>query len=203
MLFPAFTADAMSRSLEGFLEKVSSSCVSFEYSFTMLRNGANVVGSGDVKVQDDSFTLNGNGLEIWCDGSTRWTIDRAAEEAVIETVEDADADYATNPALLITSVEKAFEEVSVGNSKFNGKQVSVSSLSPAEDVKSSTEISEIKLYFLVGTSSLCGLEVEMNDGSVCTFSIGKFQTSEKLSSKDSFRFDESSLDSSYIVTDLR
>jgi outer membrane lipoprotein-sorting protein len=198
----SFAADAMSRSLSEFLKTVSDSQVSFEYSFVMNREGAKITGDGSVTLQDDAFRLSGNGLEMWCDGSTSWTVDRSAEEILIQPVEDSGDDYASNPALLVTSVDKNFTELSGGESKFNGKVVNVSILSPREEFKSSSDISQMKLFFRTNTSDLIGLEVKMEDGSVCTFTISNFKTQEKISSKAEFRFNEN-IPSDYVVTDLR
>lgn len=195
-------AGAASKSLSGFLAKVSGSQVSFGYSYVMNREGTKITGNGNVTLQDDAFWLKGNGLEMWCDGSTSWTVDRSAGEILIQPVEDSGDDFASNPALLVTSLDKGFSETSGGASKFNGKVVSASILSPKSGVSSTTEISQVKLYFKEGTSDLLGLEVKLNDGSVCVFTISGFKTAEKNSSKAAFRFDEK-IPSNYVVTDLR
>lgn len=194
--------DAAGKSLSAFLAKVSGSQVSFEYSFVMNREGAKITGNGSVTLQDDAFRLNGSGLEMWCDGSTSWTVDRSAEEILIQPVEDSGEDFASNPALLVASLDKGFSETSAGASKFNGKVVSMSVLSPNSDVSSTTEISLLKLYFNKGTSDLLGLEVRLNDGSVCVFTISGFKIAEKISSRAAFRFNEK-IPSNYVVTDLR
>ena len=36
-------------------------------------------------------------MEIWCDGQTRWIVDRAAGEVVIEAVDASSSDWLTNP----------------------------------------------------------------------------------------------------------
>lgn len=194
---------AKSKTLDTFVSKVSSSLVSFDYSFTMPTKKAKMTGNGSVKVQGTSFIVDGNGLEVWCDGATRWTIDRISEEALVESVDDSYDSYATNPALMIASIDDAFNEVSFGASKFDGKVADSSVLSPVRKGKGSMDIALLKLFFKSGTSVLIGAEVTLNDGSVSTFIITnlRFDTSGKT--KESFRFDEKTLDSSYVVTDLR
>ena len=67
---------AKSKTLDTFVSKVSSSLwFRSDYSFTMPTKKAKMTGNGSVKVQGTSFIVDGNGLEIWCDGKTRWTID--------------------------------------------------------------------------------------------------------------------------------
>ena len=196
-------ASAKSRTLEAFAGKVSASLVSFDYSFTMPAGKTKMAGNGSVKVRGTSFLVDGNGLEIWCDGRTRWTVDRISEEALVESVDDSFDSYATNPALLIASIDSAFREVSFGSSKFGGKVVDASVLSPVHKGKGSMDIAGLKLFFRSGTSMLVGAEVTLNDGSVSDFTITNLRFEETGKSKESFRFDEKTLDSSYVVTDLR
>ena len=196
---------AKSKTLGSFIDKVSSSLVTFDYSFTMqtTKSKTKMTGSGNVKVQGNAFFMEGNGMEVWCDGSTRWTIDRFAEEALVESVSESYDSYATNPALMITAVDDAFNEVSFGTSKFQGKAVDASVLSPVHKGKYSMDIAELTLFFKSGTSNLVGAEVKLNDGSVSEFSITGMTFSAQAEKKESFRFDEKTLDDSYVITDLR
>lgn len=194
---------AKSKTLSAFVDKVSVSLVSFDYSFTMPTKKARMTGEGTVKVQGDSFLVDGNGLEVWCDGKTRWTIDRISEEALVESVDDSYDSYATNPALMIASIDNAFMEESFGSSKFGGKVVDASVLTPANKGKGSMDIAGLKLFFKSGTTILIGAEVTLNDGSVSEFTITNLKFEGAGKTKESFRFDEKTLDSSYVVTDLR
>ncbi len=196
-------ASAKSKTLDAFVSKVSASLVSFDYSFTMPTRKARMTGKGSVKVQWPSFLVYGNGLEIWCDGNTRWTIDRVSDEALIESVDDSYDSYATNPALMIASIDNAFREDSFGVSKFGGKTAEVSDLSPVHKGKGSMDIAGLKLFFKSGTTTLVGAQVTLNDGSVSDFTITNLKFEEPGKSKESFRFDEKTLDSSYVITDLR
>ena len=194
---------AKCKTLSAFVDKVSVSLVSFDYSFTMPTKKARMTGEGTVKVQGDSFLVDGNGLEVWCDGKTRWTIDRISEEALVESVDDSYDSYATNPALMIASIDNAFREESFGSSKFGGKVVDASVLTPANKGKGSMDIAGLKLFFKSGTTILIGAEVTLNDGSVSEFTITNLKFEGAGKTKESFRFDEKTLDSSYVVTDLR
>lgn len=194
---------AKSKTLDAFVSKVSSSLVSFDYSFTMPTKKAKMTGEGNVKVQGNSFKVDGSGLEIWCDGKTRWTVDRISEEALVESVDDSYDSYATNPALMISSVDNAFKEISFGASKFEGAVADASVLSPVNKGKGSMDIAGLKLFFRSGTSILIGAAVTLNDGSVSVFKISNLRFEDSGKTKESFRFDEKTLDSSYVVTDLR
>ncbi len=195
-------AGAKSTTLSDFVDKVASSLVTFNYSFSTQAQKAKMTGKGVAKIQGDSFYTEGNGLEVWCDGKTRWTIDRISEEAVIESVEASGDSYATNPALLIASVDDAFTEISFGTTKFGSQVVDGSVLNPVSKGSSSMGIAQLTLFFKSGTSTLVGARVKLNDGTVSDFTISglKFQTRNE---KESFRFNEKTLDNSFVVTDLR
>ena len=197
-------AGAKSKTLESFISKVSSSLVSFDYSFSMqsVKSKTKMTGSGSVKVLGNAFRMEGDGIEVWCDGSTRWTVDRLSEEALVESVDDSYDSYATNPALMITAVDEAFNEDSFGATKFQGKVVDASVLTPVRKGKYSMDIAQLKLFFKSGTSELVGAEVKLNDGSVSEFTLSGMEYSE-INEKESFRFDEKTLGDSYVVTDLR
>lgn len=203
LALPQVASSAKSKTLDAFVSKVSTSLVSFDYSFTMPSKKAKMTGNGNVKVQGNSFFVDGNGLEIWCDGKTCWTVDRISEEALVESVDDSYDSYATNPALMISSIDNAFREVSFGASKFGGRPADASVLAPVRKGKGSMDIATLKLFFKSGTTALIGAEVTLNDGSVSNFTITNLRFEDPGKSKESFRFNEKTLDSSYVVTDLR
>lgn len=76
-------------------------------------------------------------------------------------------------------------------------------LTPANKGKGSMDIAGLKLFFKSGTTILIGAEVTLNDGSVSEFTITNLKFEGAGKSKESFRFNEKTLDSSYVVTDLR
>ena len=69
LLLSGVQSGAKSRTLGAFIEKVNSSLVSFDYSFSMQTpaSKSKMTGKGKVKIQGSSFFLEGNGLEVWCD----------------------------------------------------------------------------------------------------------------------------------------
>ena len=103
-----YNADAQ-QVLQDFSKAVSSHCANVSYSYKAV-SGATVTGSGTLKLQGDSFFMNGDGLEIWCDGKARWTLDRAAGEMVVEAVEDFEAGIAAaDPAIILSSLDTHFK----------------------------------------------------------------------------------------------
>ena len=61
LVLPEFSF-AKSKTLDTFVSTVSSSLVSFDYSFTMPTKKAKMTGNGSVKVQGTSFIVDGNCL---------------------------------------------------------------------------------------------------------------------------------------------
>lgn len=69
------------------LKRFETERISCIYSYTI--PGAIAFNfSGEALVQGNCYYLNGNGLEVFCDGTSRWTIDKDAMEVYIENAED-------------------------------------------------------------------------------------------------------------------
>ena len=60
--------------------------ISLHYACTYTQD-APVKLSGTLLVQGECYRAVGNGMEIYCDGQTRWTVDPASKEVYIETAE--------------------------------------------------------------------------------------------------------------------
>ena len=181
--------------LKKFTERADSSLVAFSYRFTV-PGKIPMKGSGTALVQGDAFFLEGNGVEVWCDGKERWTLDREGCEAVVEAV-GAGGDFATDPALLVSSVDEGFSEVSSGAMAFQGKTLHGVVLSPKVDAGN---VTRLVLYFQ--SERLCGLEVTVEDGTRTEFVLSDLRFSAR-GPLSRFRFDASTLDASWVLTDLR
>lgn len=98
------------------LDKVQGHRVTFHYTYSLSRNGEDFspVTDGAVTLEGNAYKLEGLGLEVVCDGSTRWSMDREARELVIETVEKED--LFTNPALFIGSYKEHMDKMHVNAS---------------------------------------------------------------------------------------
>jgi len=142
--------------------------------------------------------MEGDGLEVWCDGTTRWTVDTVAEECYIESVQAGGMDYEANPALLVGAVDKAFKLRKTASATFNGQKVTEAVLIPLTEGGNITELS----LMLTSAKKPAGLLVKTTDGSLITVTVKDFTVSAAGSLKD-FAFNTKGLDSGYIVTDLR
>ena len=107
------------------LDRVPGHRVQFHYTYSLSQGGKPMtkVTDGDVTVEDNAYLLSGLGLEVRSDGATRWSLDRDAEEVLIETVEKDD--LFTNPALFISSYKGYMDKIRVNASSSNSLDVTL------------------------------------------------------------------------------
>ena len=107
------------------LDKVPDHRVKFHYTYSLSQGGKPMtqITDGDVTVEDNAYLLSGLGLEVRSDGTTRWSMDRAAEEVLIEKVEKED--LFTNPALFISSYKSYMDKIKVNASSSNSLDVTL------------------------------------------------------------------------------
>jgi len=205
LLSVAPAVSAQESVLQAFSGKVSASRVSFDYSWSMQAGRTKVEGKGCVVLQGAAFRMEGNGLDVRCDGKTLWTVDEEAGEAVIEALDPSGVDYSANPALLVSAVDKAFREVSSHRENFRGKNARVCVLEPVDEAASlgGTDIVSLKLYFAPDKVELTGAAFTMEDGSVSVFQLDNMKFAPVSDDMEPFRLDVKTLDKDYFVTDLR
>lgn len=183
--------------VSSFANSLHGQCASFDYSYSM-SGSLPMSGSGAVKLQDNAFTMMGNGLDIRCDGKTRWTTDVVAEECYIEDVTGQGLDYEANPALLVGAVDKAFTLMKTSNATFNGAKVTEASLKPQAK---GGNIASVSLFLASGNKPV-GANITTTDGNVITIIIKNFKLAKPVDMKE-FSLDTKTLEKSYIITDLR
>ena len=95
------------------LDKVAGHRVHFHYTYSLSRAGADFapVTDGQVTVEGNAYILEGLGMKVVSDGTTRWTLDPEAKEAVVEAVQKED--LFTNPALFIGSYRDYMDKLQV------------------------------------------------------------------------------------------
>lgn len=181
-----------------FSDAEKGSCVTFSYSFTV-RGNAPVRGEGTAVLQGNMFIVKGNGMEIWCDGKSRWTADRAAKELIVEDV-DGLASIEANPALLISSLESSFRPTETAVESVSGSGKKLHKVSYVPSVKG-TGVTSLDVWFtdaakplIVKLSAFLGKKGVV-DLKISSMSFGP------LRAASSFVFGGS--DSSWVITDLR
>ena len=84
MVLAACTVMSARNDVAKVLEKLGTNRVSATYDCTIVQNNIPVRLSGKALVQGNCFHLNGNGMEIWCDGEKLWYVDPESKEVYIE-----------------------------------------------------------------------------------------------------------------------
>ena len=85
-LLLSLTAVAQQPQLQELAAHLQTDRISLRYACTLTQDTP-VKLSGALLVQGECYRAIGNGLEIYCDGQTRWTVDPASKEVYIETAE--------------------------------------------------------------------------------------------------------------------
>ena len=80
------TTAATAQTIEELAAMLATNRVELSYD-CMAGQGAPVHFSGRLTAQGNCYHLTGNGLDIWCDGTTRWSLDPEAKEVYIESSE--------------------------------------------------------------------------------------------------------------------
>lgn len=95
------------------LDKVQGQRVRFHYTYSLSQKGAPFrdITDGEVTLEDNAYVMEGLGLKVISNGSTRWSLDQAARELVIEQV--VKEDLFTNPALFIASYQDHLDSIKV------------------------------------------------------------------------------------------
>lgn len=173
---------------------LSSSFVEIVYTYSAEVQGVKIVGNGTLQIQGNMWHNDGNGLEMWCDGSTVWTADHSLKEAVIEPVYE-DESIVSNPALMFVRMPDIFKVVKSLDSK-DGKAV-IYVLKPIEDAP----IEYFNVEIMKSDSSIRSGSFALEDGSAVQIKVQSMSVKEKRS-VTAFRPSQI-FDSSWVVTDLR
>lgn len=184
---------------DGLLDRLygrfASSCIDLEYTYATRMSGVRIEGSGRLHVQDDMWHNVGNGIEIWCDGSTVWTVDPLSEEVIIEPVSGDDSEGLLNPALLFVRMNEHFNvSRTLGGS--DGKSV-IYVLEPKENM----DIEYFNVELMASDASIRSGLMAMEDGNEVKISVASMKAVEKKPA--TFFRPSQTFDNSWIVTDLR
>lgn len=64
-------------------QMIASSCVRADFTY-VAEGRTKVSGEGRISVQDSCYVLDLNLMQVYCDGTRRWSVDPAAKEVCIE-----------------------------------------------------------------------------------------------------------------------
>ncbi|MCR5352461.1 MAG: hypothetical protein K6E35_08250 [Bacteroidales bacterium] len=85
-LLLACVAHAQQPTLEDVAAHLQTDRIALRYACTFTQDTP-VKLSGILLIQGECYCAKGNGMEIYCDGATRWSVDPASKEVYIETAE--------------------------------------------------------------------------------------------------------------------
>ena len=176
--------------------KMKSSSVSMQYTYSLSSSGVRTVGEGNVVIQDNSFVMKGNGLEIYCDGKTMWVVDPEGKEVMIESPVEGERSYLDNPLLLFVNMQEVFD---VGAGVRDGN-VFRYSLTPK--VSCGIDSASVAVKDSETSPVVTEAHIALDDGSGLDIRI-KSMTFNDKKPLTSFYYDISVLDSSWMITDLR
>jgi len=88
-LLLTLAAGAQPRELTEVAAHLQTDRISLRYACTFTQDTP-VKLSGALLVQGECYRAIGNGMEIYCDGTTRWTVDPASKEVYIEAAAGLD-----------------------------------------------------------------------------------------------------------------
>ena len=188
-------------SIQRLEDRINSSEISFSYTYSVSGGKVSMTGQGSAVLQGDAYILDVDGMEVYCDGTARWTLDRKAEELVVESCDTYPASLSANPVLLLQSPTSFFDVSSQSAAVYSGMDAIKVELAP----KQGTQLKAVTLYFRSGQHEdgiLIGASVRAADGTVTDFTISDFRYSAK-GDASRFSFDAGSLGPEWIVTDLR
>ena len=101
------------------LKKIEGKRVSFDYSLNTA-DKISVKHSGSALIEGKCYRIVDNGMEIWCDGVTRWTVDKEAKEVYIEDPGE-EADMLLSPSRLLSNVKDLVAGSSTASGKYTGE----------------------------------------------------------------------------------
>lgn len=196
----ASSSGADSNPLHRLQERAASSEISFSYTYSASSGKVSMSGRGEVLLHGDAYRLEVDGLEVYCDGKDRWTLDKKAREAVVEPVAPGDADLSANPALLLSRAADFFTLADTARCTVDGEQLLRMDLSPVD----CPQFRAVSIYIASdGSDTVKKVSVTSADGTVTDFILLDYRYSPAVDDLSRFRADVSALDASWVITDLR
>ena len=150
LLLIAFSIPQAQEGVAFLINLVLNNRVSFSYSVSS-QDGSKLRMEGTAVIDGDCYRTNGNGLEIYCDGKTKWTVDRAAKELYIEESEGT-REYLEK----VGALEQSFKYLKIGESSVSGTYISGDSYSFSMTSIVSSPLSGSTEGFSFDTSALGG-----------------------------------------------
>ena len=115
--------------LERLRAAYSESCLTLKCTYSMYVSQTRVQGEAEVMLQGNAYTMRGNGIEVYCDGTKVWTLDQSLKEAYVEQVENAGVNALLDPSSADIVFDAAGNPVSASFIMQDGLKVDIKILS--------------------------------------------------------------------------
>lgn len=179
-------------SMNSLRQMLSTGAVSVELEYDLTVPGALVTGKSTLLLQGQMYHVHGNGLDVYNNGKTIWTVDDSAREVIIESSADVSEDYRGNPVLLLSRMDDFFVVKSYktiqSQTEYHLEAVSDCGISKAD-------------LLLASDGTLVRGVFSLDDGNVLTVNVISMKKTEE-SPVSSFS-PQIKFGSDWIVTDLR
>lgn len=178
--------------MDAFRAMFSESAVSIDALYGMDVRQTSLSGDMQISVQGNMYHMKGNGLELYCNGETVWTIDEQAREVVVESVSDLSELYMSNPVLVLADLDRYFKVMS---------HKSVKGLTEYE-LKSVADCGIVDAILVLSSDGMMvSGEFALEDGNVLSVKVRTMKKTEEMP-LDSFS-PKNKFSSDWVVTDLR
>ncbi len=101
------------------LKKLEGKRVSFDFSLNTA-DKVSIKHSGSAVVEGSCYHIVDNTLELWCDGTTRWTVDPGAKEVYIEAT-GQEEEMLISPSKLLSNVKNLVTGGTSASGKYTGE----------------------------------------------------------------------------------
>lgn len=91
---------------------ISDSCVTLRCSYSMYVSQTRIQAEADVMLQGNAFTVHGDGIEMYCDGTKVWTVDASRKEVYVEPVGNTDVTGLLDPVSVDVEYDREGNPVS-------------------------------------------------------------------------------------------
>ena len=94
----AAAQQAQHAALERLRAAITDSCLTLKCTYSVYVSQTRVQGEAEVMLQRNAYTMCGNGIQVYCDGTKVWTLDSSLKEAYVEPVENAGVNALLDPS---------------------------------------------------------------------------------------------------------
>jgi len=150
--------------------------IKIDFSFTEAEEGKEGTSrKGRVWLKGSKYQLRFAGQEVYCDGKTKWTYIKDAEEVHITNVKDDDDELA-NPLSLLKNYQRKFTVRWIKEETYKGKKIDLVDLYP----KKKKGYHRVRLRIEKSTHQITSTSIYHTSNTSQTIDVDKFVTNEAI-----------------------